>query len=250
MWNLSPQEWSDILVKSGDAEVLAKDLKSRNILPWVETLIHYTRDSETILDLGSGAGQNAALVALHNKKTTLLDWSQDNLVFSKKLYEHMNLSGEFIQADMTRPLPFEDNSFDTVFSCGVFEYFTDEEIKGILKEAFRISKKRVIIMVPNALSIAYRIGYWYMKKTKQWKWGGERPFTTLKPYFNGISDVRIAEFTVAAKHSLNFLTMPTSDYIKRLIIRFLKMKDHAKPALLKQGYLLVAIGERQGIKGD
>jgi hypothetical protein len=80
--------------------------------------------------------------------------------------------------------------------------------------------------------------------------GGERPFTTLKPYFNGIGDVRIAEFTVAAKHSLNFLTMPTSDYIKRLIIRLLKMKDHAKPAVLKQGYLLVVIGERQGIKGD
>ena len=41
---------------------------------------------------------------------------------------------------MTKRLPFDDNSFDTVFSCGVFEYFSDSQIKEILKEAFRIAK--------------------------------------------------------------------------------------------------------------
>ncbi len=245
IWNLSEKEWSDILVKSGDAEASARDIKSENNLPWVETLIHYTQDSDKTLDLGSGAGQNSAALALKNKKTTLLDWSEDNLIFSKKLYRHMNLSGEFIQADMTKPLPFENGSFDTVFSCGVFEYFTDEQLKNILKEAFRVSKKRVIIMVPNALSIVYRIGYWYMKKTKKWHWGGERPFITLKPYFKGIENIRNVEFTVAAKHSLNFLTMPRGESMKRLIIRLLKLKDHSKPAWLRQGYLLIAIGEKR-----
>src|SRR5574341_727390 len=245
MWNLTPQEWSDVLVKSGDVEASAKNIQSGNNLPWVQTLIHYTQDSNKILDLGSGAGQNSAALALLNKKTTLLDWSEDNLIFSKKLYEHMDLVGEFIQADMTKPLPFENDSFDTVFSCGVFEYFTDEQIKNILQEAFRVSRRRVIIMVPNALSIFYRIGYWYMKKTKKWNWGGERPFVTLKPYFKGIENIENVEFTVAAKHSLNFLTMPKGESMKRLIMRLLKLKDHSKPAWLRQGYLLITIGEKR-----
>ena len=243
-WNLTPKEWSDVLLEGVIPETMAKNLTNGEFLPWVENLIQFTDDSRDILDLGSGAGQNSAMLAYNGRKTTLLDLSRENLVFSSKLFEDLGLIGQFCQADMTKTLPFEDNSFDVVFSCGVFEYFTDEEIKSILKEALRVSKKRVIIMVPNALSIAYRIGYWYMKKTKQWKWGGERPFSTLKAYFKAIENIQLLEFTVGAKHSFNFLTMPKGEIIRKLIIHTLKLKSHSKPAFFRQGYLLVTIAEK------
>src|SRR3972149_3427041 len=141
--NLTPEEWSRVLLNGTTPETLAKNLNNGKFLPWSENLLQFTEDSLAILDLGSGAGHHSAILALNGRKTTLLDLSQKNLDFSMKLFEAMGLNGQFCQADMKMRLPFKDNSFDTVFSCGVFEYFTDAEIKSILKEAFRVSRKRV-----------------------------------------------------------------------------------------------------------
>lgn len=244
-WNLNPKEWSAVLQTTKSAQFMAKNILNNNNLPWVETLIKFTRDSETTLDMGSGAGQNSAVLALRGRKTTLFDWSKENIYFSKELFSLLGTNGEFCQADMTKRLPFDDNYFDTVFSCGVFEYFDDKEIKNILREAFRVARKRVIIMVPNALSAAYRFGMWYMRITRKWHWGGERPFGTLKPYFRHATQGNLEEFTVGVKHSLNFLTMPRGKVLQRILIRLFRLKEHSKPAFLRQGYLLICIGEKK-----
>ena len=145
---------------------------------------------------------------------------------------------------MTKKLPFDDNSFDCVFSCGVFEYFNDAQIIGILKEANRVCKKKVIIMAPNAYSLAYRIGMRYLQNTNNWQWGGERPFYTLKPQFRKAGFKNIEEFSVGSKHSLSFLRMPHGKHIQGIIIKMLNLKDHSKPSLLRQGYLLISVGEK------
>jgi ubiquinone/menaquinone biosynthesis C-methylase UbiE len=245
-WNLTPEEWSNALLSGTTPEAVATNVRRGALLPWTKFLLKFTEDSKEVLDLGCGAGQNSALLAYHGRKTTLLDVSKQNLNFSKKVLENLNLSGQYRLADMTKPLPFGNNSFDTVFSVGVFEYFTDKEIKSILKEAFRISRKRVIIMVPNALSLAYRVGYWISKATKKWIWGGERPFYTLRSHFETVADVQFFEFTVAAKHSLDFLTVlvPKGNLINRVINRSLSTDD-SKPAFFRQGYLLVSVGEKR-----
>ena len=243
-WNLTPTEWSDVLLSGLSPETVASDLAKGKVLPWTPTLVKLTADSKRILDLGSGRGNHSAVLALNGKETTLLDWSKENVNFSERLFALMNLEGRFYQADMMKPLPFETNSFDTVFSCGVFEYFTSETIRGILAEALRVSKKRGIIMVPNALSIAYRIGMWHMKQTGQWQWGGEVPSYTLKPYFRGLSNLRVFEFSVGARISLDFLTMLGGGAIKKLCTRLLNLRDHPNPTLFRQGYLLVTIAER------
>ena len=243
-WNLTQEQWSKVLDDGSEAKEVAKRLMTTSYLPWNEVLLKLTKDSLTTCDLGCGRGEHSAILALHGKETTLVDWSDENLDFCRKLYEAIQKRGEFLRADITQRLPFADRSFDTVFSCGVFEYFTDEQIKNILKELFRIAKKRVVIMVPNALSIPYRIGKWYMQKNNQWPWGGERPFASLKKYFPKDERIRIQEFTVAAKHSLNFLTMPKGKQIKGYLIKSLNLADHSKPSLLRQGYLLISVGER------
>jgi hypothetical protein len=51
--------------------------------------------------------------------------------------------------------------------------------------------------------------------------------------------------TVAAKLSLDFLTMRGSGLLKRMLIRGLQLKSHDNPAKLKQGYLLISIGEKK-----
>ena len=162
-----------------------------------------------------------------------------------KLFEVLQKPGTFCRADMLKPLPFKDNAFDAVFSCGVFEYFTDREIQDVLAEAFRVARKRVIIMVPNASSLAYRLGKFYMEKRGSWEWGGERPHSTLKPYFYGVGCRNVEELSVAARTSLDFLTMRGGDSIRKVLTRLFKLTDHAQPALFKQGYLLITIGDKQ-----
>ena len=243
---LTPQEWADVLVKNAKPDVMAAALRAGKYWSWTETLLQYSQGSDEVLDLGSGAGENAAALALHGRKMTLLDWSERNLDFDRQLFHVLGLGGRFVQHDMTRPLPFEDNSFDMVFSCGVFEYFTDEQIQAIVEEAFRICRQRVIILVPNARSIAYRLGKWYLERRGRWHWGRERPFRTLRPHFRAAGNGRVTEFCVGTRHSLDFLVMRGGPTLKRLLIRLLRLTDHSKPAAFGQGYLLVTIGERIG----
>jgi SAM-dependent methyltransferase len=243
-WNLTPKQWSHVLFKENTPEKVAENITHGKLMPWAKNLLQYTQDSLEVLDLGCGAGEHSALLACNGRKTTLLDISDNSLDFSAKVFKNLSINGKFHQADMTKPLPFENNTFDTVFSISLFEFFTDVEIRSILKEAFRISRKRVIIMVPNAFSFAYRLGYWHLKGTNQWVWGGERPIRTLKPYFKSIENIKFFEFTVAAKHSLNFLTMPKSKLLKSMLVRILKLGDDSNPAFLRQGYMLISIGEK------
>lgn len=244
-WNLTPAEWSKVLDAEADAAKVAERLAKGQYLPWAEVLQRYTEDSLTTLDLGSGHGENSAMLALRGKHTTLFDWSKENLQFSNRLFDALGKPATFVQGDMTKPLPLEDGSVDTIFSCGVFEYFTNEQIREILKEAFRVAKKRVIILVPNACSICYRLGMWHMKRTKNWPWGGERPFWTLRHCFSAIPDIKIREFSVGAKHALDFLaSLPKGRSLQKLIIKMFNLKDHSKPSFLNQGYLLIAIAEK------
>lgn len=244
-WNLTPGEWSKVLDTDADVLKVAERLKKGQCLPWAEIIQHYTEDSRTTLDLGSGRGENSAMLALRGKHTTLFDWSKENLRFSNRLFDTLGKPATFVQGDMTKPLPFEDGSVDTVFSCGVFEYFTDEQVREILKEAFRVAKKRVIILVPNAWSIPYRLGMWHMKRTKNWPWGGERPFRTLRHCFSAIPGIKIKEFSVGTKHSLDFLvSLPKGRFLQKLIIKMFSLKDHSRPSFFNQGYLLIAIAEK------
>ena len=245
-WNLSPDEWTKVLEsdKRSSVERVAENVKTSHKLPWADALIRYSSDAQSILDMGSGRGELAATMARLGKTATLMDWSADNIEFSRALFQALGLDGRFERADMTKRLPFADEAFDVVYSCGVFEYFDDDQIKAILKEAFRIAKKRVIIMVPNAWSLPYRVGKWYMEWKKKWVWGGEHPYATLKPHFRAATNGKLVEFSVGAKHSLDFLTMPGGQKMARVLDGVFKMKDHPNPAFLNQGYLLITIGEK------
>jgi len=242
--NLSPTEWSNVLLDEATPLTVANRLTNGRFLPWTETLLQFTRDSERVLDLGSGKGEHSAILARNGKQMTLIDWSKQNLDFGVQLFQQLGLRGQFLEGDITEPLPFDTGSFDAVFCCGVLEFFPDATITAVLREALRVSRKRLIVMVPNAFCLPYRIGKWYMEKVGAWVWRGESPFYTLKPYFRSFSNVRVEEFSVAAKHSLQFLQMPIGRRIANGVIRSLRLQDHARHAPLRQGYLLVTVAEK------
>ena len=246
MWNLTADQWSAVLGSKADtAEFAARIRRSGGYVPWSQVLLDETADCVSTIDLGCGRGEHSAVLAKAGRQTTLVDWSDDNLTFCRGTYDALGFPGTFCRADITRPLPFETSSVDMVFSCGVFEYFNATQIDAIMAEAFRVARKRVIIMVPNARAIAYRLGKWYMERSGTWEWGGEVPSHTLKPHFKRAGAASIREFSVGSQHSVDFLApLPGGARAISLLTRALRLTRHHRPSHFRQGYLLVTIGEK------
>lgn len=244
-WNLTAAEWASVLGAHRSPASLAQSLREQGpSVPWTDLLLKHTADCGSVLDLGSGQGEHSVVLATNGRWPTLVDWSARNLQFSRNVFEASGVRGTFCLADISRPLPFATGSVDAVFSCGVLEYFTPTQVESIVREAFRVARRRVIVLVPNALSLAYRLGKWYMERNGTWRWGGEIPAYTLKRTFSRAGAVRVTEFSVAARHALDFLVMPFGDRIKRASIRMLDLEADSRPARCRQGYLLVTIGEK------
>lgn len=97
-----------------------------------------------ILGLASGGGQQMPIFAALGGICTVLDYSSRQLESEKMVAEREQYEIEIIRADMTRPLPFPDESFDLIFhpvsNCYV------QEVKPIFKECHRILKKGGILL--------------------------------------------------------------------------------------------------------
>jgi 2-polyprenyl-3-methyl-5-hydroxy-6-metoxy-1,4-benzoquinol methylase len=87
-WNLTPEEWSNALLGGISPEAVATNVRKGTLLPWTKYLLKLTADSQEVLDLGSGAGQNSALLAYHGRNPTLVDLSKENLVMEDSMYDN------------------------------------------------------------------------------------------------------------------------------------------------------------------
>lgn len=84
-----------------------------------------------ILDLGCGGG----LEIFSKSGTTVgIDISVSSLENAKSIYN------QCVQADITKPLPFEDRTFDFISSTEVLEHIADADKDKLLAEARRVLK--------------------------------------------------------------------------------------------------------------
>lgn len=97
-----------------------------------------------VLGLASGGGQQMPLFTAAGAECTVLDYSEKQLAQEKMVAEREDYDITIIRADMTKPLPFEDGSFDLIFhpvsNCYV------EEVKPIFKECYRVLKDGGILL--------------------------------------------------------------------------------------------------------
>ncbi len=91
-----------------------------------------------LLGLASGGGQQMPIFTALGAECTVLDYSERQLEAEKLVAEREGYQIRIIRADMTRPLPFEDETFDLIFhpvsNCYV------REVKPIWRECWRILK--------------------------------------------------------------------------------------------------------------
>ena len=98
-----------------------------------------------VLDMGAGTGTlSQQVVARGVKKLTLLDQSAQMLDQAKA--KPPLKSCDFVLADASQPLPFDDNKFDRIVSSGFF-YYLPNPVEA-LREQMRVVKPggRVLVM--------------------------------------------------------------------------------------------------------
>ena len=99
---------------------------------------------ETILDAGCGEGftLNKLYQEEMGEELEGIDGSEEAISIGKKIHPHLSLKRASIYK-----LPYKDSSFDLVLSTEVLEHL--EEPEKALKEIIRVSRKYILLSVPN-----------------------------------------------------------------------------------------------------
>ena len=169
--NPSAEDW-DIVAQTNYSEEFADyeiDL-ANDILTIFKK---YNLVDSTIIEIGSGSGHLSAIFAKNGFKTTLVDYSKEAILKSKKFFEKLNLQASFVQGHITELTKFTKNSYDIVFSSGVLEHFDDKDLLKILKESYQICNKFLIFLVPNPRSLPYLLFRMKAMKNGDWLYGKE-----------------------------------------------------------------------------
>lgn len=106
-----------------------------------------------LLGLASGGGQQIPIFAALGAVCTVLDYSPQQCESEWQVAQREGYAVTVLEADMTQPLPFADESFDLIFhpvsNCYV------EEVKPIFRECFRVLRKGGILLCGLDNGIGY-----------------------------------------------------------------------------------------------
>jgi hypothetical protein len=105
----------------------------------------------------------------------------------------------------------------------------------------------MIHLVPNAASVAYRVGKRSQESGGAWPYGLEMPLLTLRPEYEAAGLRVEREFSIAPKHALEFL--PAGDPLRSRLAAWIADMPPAELAECQQGYLLVTIGIKRSGAG-
>ena len=98
--------------------------------------ISYFPESGNILELGTGQGQDAAYFSSLGYRVTATDFSQEALKNAKQKIDDV----KFMYLDTASGLPFDDNTFDIVYSHLALHYFDDNTTRKVFQDIHRILK--------------------------------------------------------------------------------------------------------------
>lgn len=108
-----------------------------------------------VLGLASGGGQQMPIFTALGAECTVLDYSDSQLDSERLVAQREGYDIAIVKADMTKPLPFADESFDLIFhpvsNCYV------EDVRSIWRECYRVLKKGGALLagLDNGISYAF-----------------------------------------------------------------------------------------------
>jgi ubiquinone/menaquinone biosynthesis C-methylase UbiE len=159
---------------SATREVLWDDLKD---------LKHFTKAGDAVLDVGCGNGRLYQMFADLSIRYTGVDQSEGLIEKARQKFREAN----FVVSSMVK-LPFEDSSFDVLYSIAAFHHLPNDELRvQTLKEMKRVLKPggKIIMTNWNAKS------NWAVAKVEKGDWTmGEDPDHFIVPWKNSKKEVK------------------------------------------------------------
>jgi SAM-dependent methyltransferase len=123
--------------------------------PFSRLFDYSTHRGRRVLEVGCGMGCMAMNWARQGAQVTAVDLNPVAVEQTRRRFELFGLSGEIREADGGR-LPFDDNTFDYVYSWGVLHHSPD--LRGSIAELHRVLRPggRAGVMLYNRESLLYR----------------------------------------------------------------------------------------------
>jgi len=237
---LGRMEWHNVMIGEKSVQNLANKIRNNQFPVWCKPLLQHSSPGDSMLELGSGTGELSAILGIYSRILHLLDYSEESIKYAKSLFYELGIKGQFYCADILEGIPMGTSSVDWVWSSGLLEHFSDDQIIDILKESARVCRKGVMSLVPNASSIFYRIGKFKMEQEGTWVYGKEIPKFTMRGYFKAAGLKNIKEYSIGTYHSLQFWGKD-----KKEIKNFYESLSFEELQNLNQGYLLFTYGEKK-----
>jgi len=112
----------------------------------VKWLEDHCKDAESILESGCSGGY--VLRKLGNKKTVKAGFDINPHIIAANRNKHPNIQWE--KGDATRHWPFADGQFEVVLLSEILEHVDLHKVWDVLQEGARVTKKKLLITIPNA----------------------------------------------------------------------------------------------------
>lgn len=230
-----PDEWAQVYDSDTKPVVQINGTVARAIAK-------LTNPGEVLLEAGCGSSVASAELATTGRRIHLLDFSERVLDRGIDLFRRSSLEAPAVTlADLTKRLPLPDRAVDIVWSSGVLEHWTDEELTPIVREMSRISRRAVISLVPSNRCVLYRLGKALAEEYGLWPYGREIPRDSLRHVFQDAGLVDVREETVCVDWSPKVLWL-FDPVMMPLIDQWWQGLADDDPVKRDQGYLLLTIG--------
>jgi SAM-dependent methyltransferase len=120
------------------------------------------RDKD-VLEIGCGLGTDGVRWAVHGARYTGVDLTPEAVRLAGENFRLRRLSGRFQNLDAER-LPFDDGSFDIVYSHGVIHHTPNTE--GVVSEIYRVLRPggKALVMVYHKSSYNYRVNIMLLRR--------------------------------------------------------------------------------------
>jgi SAM-dependent methyltransferase len=132
-----------------------------------------------VIEIGAGAGTNAALFAALGARVTVLDYSERALERSSVFFERNGITAMQVHADALDLPSNLVSSFDVSMSFGLAEHFVGEDRTSMIRSHLDLLRPGGVtfVSVPNKANPPYRLYKLLTSRTRLWNVGEEYPFS-------------------------------------------------------------------------
>jgi ubiquinone/menaquinone biosynthesis C-methylase UbiE len=129
--------------------------------PWMPDMMEFAKHSgRDVLEIGGGMGTDLAQFARNGARVTDIDLAAGHLRLAEENFHLRGLSGRFIHHD-AESLPFEDHSFDVVYSNGVLHHTPNTTtVVGEIRRVLRPGGRAIIMLYAEESLYYWRKVVW------------------------------------------------------------------------------------------